>query len=304
VDAQFGNLVIYWLCKTSDIPPTTLTALQTNALDPHINYDKLLKNSASAATVNSEAQRVRADLLVGVPGAAMSGLDQLVETALKDAHEAKKDAKAWSAVFVVSEIRQAAINLGLEGEDGTVHYGKESLLKATDGHRFYVIEAFNRAQKGTRGTYHAFAPNKRAVQVGDIIIQDRQAKKPENVWLFKDIPGLAGGREMHGDIVIEVNDDNVITMGGNVHHSVRKRRYPIDADGKLIVKLEQYFVQEDDNGGLDPIPALKTAADAKAQMAHTPDSTDLSTIRIFAILSLVPECIVVPGTRVDGGVIT
>ena len=57
------------------------------------------------------------------------------------------------------------------------HVGRNVLLKAHEGHRVYVKEAYER-RKGTTpvtGTYHAFSPDEEKVQVGDIVVQDREA---------------------------------------------------------------------------------------------------------------------------------
>jgi hypothetical protein len=96
---------------------------------------------------------------------------------------------------------------------------------------------------------------------------------------------------MHCDIVIEVppGGGHVITIGGNLLDSSRKRRYPVDADGKLIVDRHQFYAQESDTGVLDPVPAANPASDLQA------DRLDHSTGRIFALLSLVPFCVTIPG---------
>ena len=185
--------------------------------------------------------------------------------------------------------------LRLEAEVAGVHEGKDVLLKGNEAHHVYVSEAFKRWRDDKKGTYQAFEATDRAVKVGDIIVQDRQASKIEKVWKYADIPTrlFESGRELHCDIVIEVppGGDHVVAIGGNLGNSARKRRYPVNTDGKLVVNQHQFYTQESDAGVLDPIPALNAAAGLD----------DLSTGRIFALLSLVPLCVIIPGQQVKDG---
>jgi len=298
--AVFGKLVQYWLCRTGDIRPLTLTALQAQAVSAAINYGLLNAAATTPAQVNAEVTRVRGDLLAGVPGAATPGLDLLVESALRDARTSgvivpANNRQAWSAVFVVSTVRRTGIGLTLESEDGGAHVGKNVLLLAHPGHRGYVIEADSRRKAGIGGTYHAFAAADRVLKVGDIIIQDRQAATLAGVWTFANIPALVGGRELHGDIVISVNPGagDAITIGGNLGNSVRRRRYPITADGTLVIERTQLYTQEDGAGNLPTVPVINPAAGLNGS----------STGRIFAVLSPVNQCIVIPGQQLGGGVV-
>jgi hypothetical protein len=83
-------------------------------------------------------------------------------------------------------------------------------------------------------------PGERSVQVGDIVVQDCQAAGIGAVSAFDNIPELAG-REMHCDIVIDVAADSAITIGGNLGQSVRRRRYPLNPDGTLVVARERLY---------------------------------------------------------------
>jgi hypothetical protein len=202
----------------------------------------------------------------------------------------------WSAVFVVSCIRGTAIQLGLEAMSGSTHVGRDELFTATRRHADYVLNAFNRRRNAQSGTYHAFAINERTPQVGDVIVQDRQANNIDNVVDFDRIPAtLAGGRGLHGDIVVEVpeGEDFVVTIGGNVGDSVKRRRFPLDANRRLVVDQVQLYTQEDDSGNLPDLPDTDAS----------PGLHDRSTGRIFALLSLVEACGVVPGQQVEGGVL-
>jgi hypothetical protein len=218
-----------------------------------------------------------------------------VETAVKNARISgvitpANNRSAWSAIFVVSTIRKVAVDRGLEAELNGQHLGKNFLLLGNEGHRIYVAEAFRRRQRGIAGTYHSFKIAERAVQVGDVVVQDRQANAIQDVWPYDDIPDLsAQGRAMHCDIVVEIapGGDSVIAIGGNLGGSVRRRRYPVDGDGMLVVDRERRYTQESDAGDLPPVPVPNPAAGL----------ADMSTGRIFALLSLVEACAVIPGQQ-------
>jgi len=295
-DIQFGQLVFYNLARESDILPSTLTAAQAIAISGGVNYGDLLTVGASTAQVDNAVRTVRTALLSGAPGTgAPPNLNSLVDQALRNARGSRFNSFSWSAVFVVSCVRRTAIQLGLEAEVSGNHVGKNELLKAHEGHRVYVIEAFNRRMKGTGGGYQTFRINERTPQVGDIIVQDRQAQNIADVVSFDRIPTvLPGGRELHGETIVEVAADNVITIGGNLSQGVRRRRYPLGANGNLLVQREQLFTQESANGNLPNVPVQNNAAGLDGQ----------STGRIFTLLSLVQVCAAIPGQPYHGGVLT
>lgn len=303
-DARFGDLVWYWLASNATMRPSTLTAAQANAIDPARNYGRLLdpRNPAPpAAALTADVTRVRGELLAGAPNAHVpANLNDLVEVSLRHARESAidhGDHTAWSGVFVVSCVRGAAIDLGLE-EDAASHTGVNVLLLASFRHSEYVLEAFERRRANRRGTYHAFEVDRRAVQAGDIVVLDRQANDIRQVVRFNQIPVvLPQRRAMHCDIIVSVNEGAgyAEAIGGNVGETVRRVRYPIDGDGRLVVRRDHLFTIEQADGTIDDPPEVNAAAGLNGR----------STGRIFAVLSLVPECIVVPGTRLpDGSVIT
>jgi len=295
---MFGRLVGYYLGGNGSILPDTLTAIQTAALGT-VNYAPLLATGASATTIATEAARIRGVLLTGAPGATASGLNTKVESAIPQARQAFAHSgafKAWSAAFVSTCVRGAGITLGLEGviAPGRRHIGRDTLLLAALMHAAYTVQARTRRAARTprqRGTYHAFTPAERAPQRGDIIVQDRRdgitaAQVARLATLRSDVI-------THGDIVVEVQDQFVVTVGGNVGDSARKRRYPRTAQGLLVVDRQQMYTQEDDAGALPALPSQTNAALAGR-----------STARIFALLSLVEECAAVPGQPYGGGVLT
>jgi hypothetical protein len=295
--AMFGRLVGYYLAAMGQIRPDTLTALQTAALAQ--NYATLLTAGATAAAIGTEATRLAGLLVAGTADATDAALARNVAEAIKQARHANTGRgafRAWSAVFVVNAVRGAGITLGLEAAIESVrrHVGRDELLLSTFRHAEYTVEARRRKAATTprrRGTYHAFTPRERPPQLADIIVQDRRdtINTPAQVMTLS---GLTGG-ETHGDIIVEVQPTFVVTIGGNLGNSSRKRRYPRDATGLLVVDRRERFTQEDDAGNLPNLPD------------HTTAPLDLmSTARIFALLSPVDEHAAVPGQPYKGGILT
>jgi hypothetical protein len=101
---------------------------------------------------------------------------------------------------------------------------------------------------------------------------------------------------MHGDIVVEVNHfaspPYAETVGGNVGDSAKRRRFPLNADGTLIVDRAHNFRQQQTNGTIAALPAAGSPAG---------NLDGLSTRRIFAVLSPVQRCVVIPGQEISPG---
>ena len=295
---MFGRLAGYYLGANGSILPDTLTAMQAAALGG-IDFTALLASTASAATIAAEATRIRGLLLAGAPGASDAGLATKVESAITQARQANKHSgafKAWSAAFISSCVRGAGISQGLEGVigPGRQHVGRDTLLLAALMHAAYTVQARTRRAATTprrRGTYHAFTPAERAPQLGDIIVQDR--RDGITAAQVAKLATLQSGVITHGDIVVEVRDPFVVTVGGNVGDSARKRRYPRTAQGLLVVERQQMYTQETDAGTLPGLPSQTNAALAGR-----------SSARIFALLSPVEECAAVPGQPYRGGILT
>jgi hypothetical protein len=291
-DDQFPHLVRYWLSRLSSIPPSTLLALHASAISGRVNYGSLLHAAAPNVPTAAQLEAVRTDLLLGAPNALYpNNLDTLIDDALRRAIGSRRATPgyAWSAVFVVSCIRLAAITLLLEADAGGFHEGKDVLLLGLDEpHRYphlrYVREAFSRTQANQGGTYHAFNVGHRPVRRGDVIVQDRQSGTLANVMGFNQIPTI-GGRNLHGDIVVDVVLDAhppyALAIGGNLGRSVRLRRYPLDVNGHLVVAFHQKYRQQRNDGLLLALPSVHAGAHLHV----------LSTARIFAVLSPVELCV-------------
>jgi len=294
---MFGRLVTYRLAVISNARPDTLTAMWTTALGT-INYGTLDNGRSTQA----ERRRVRALLTAGAPGTGTpADLDNRIENALQGAvHSHNDDATRgpWSAVWVSQVVRGAGITLGIEAFSSGVHGGRNQLLRTTARHAEYAREAHDRTVARRGGAYHAFDPATRVPQLGDIIVQDRSPSDPARSYTFARLATLTR-RALHGDIVVTVNPDDVVTLGGNVGNSCRKRRFPRNGTGHLVVDIDRAYSQETDAGVLPAVPAAgrPPTSDRSARAGHDTHSTR----RIFAILSPVQECITPPGQRLPGG---
>jgi hypothetical protein len=235
-------------------------------------------------------QAIRKAILDKAGSTDRQTIDDSVEAALQLAHQSRADIEPWSAVFVVSCVRAAAIDVGLEKIDSRGdHRGIDGLLKASQRHSDYIVEARERKKKGKAGTYHAFEPAARVVQAGDIICADRK----DFIGRPKSLKDIVKGDFLHGDIVTRVENERgrpvyAETIGGNVLHTVRGRRYPLNAGGHLIVSADELFAQELEDGTFLPFEVLATIPTMLAPA---------STGRIFAVLSLVAECKPTAGAR-------
>ncbi len=307
-DTQFEHLVRYWLEVRWAIRSANMgaiaTALGARTVNPAAKFLRLLGPLAEPqANIDADAQTVATNLIAAVPyPATPANLQALVVEALRQARRSRlgqqpprAQRRPWSGCFINACVREAERNLNLEGPFGAA----EALLGLSPNGRHweYVREAHRRADAGVDGTYHAFAPDKRLVERGDIIVQDRRDPRTQNN-IFQVNNSQTNEGEMHGDIIVDVDRSGTApfaeTIGGNVGDSARRRRYPLNPDGSLVVDTAQNFIQQDQAGAFPALPAAPASGTG-------PNNLDgPSTRRIFALLSPVEACsaIVIPGQQV------
>ncbi|MER6316733.1 DUF2272 domain-containing protein [Streptomyces sp. NPDC001581] len=306
---HFGHLVLYWLEEVAQLTRETLTAIATNALDPATNYGNL-PGTINPAGLAADVQRVVSALVVGVP-TPPANLRALVEQAVRkaqissrnppDPNPANIPGAPWSACFVNRVVRLAESGLNLEGH-ATGAQQALLALSSRGAHWEYAKEAHRRTvgcKQGNTfdascrrdGTYHAFQPAGHEVKPGDIVLQDR--RRPVNaggVFAFDDL-ATTTGVILHGDIVVDVQPGFAETVGGNVGESVRRRRYPLDANGELQAVATQRWIQESNARAFGALPE----ADPGGNPLH-----ERSMARVFAVLSLKKECKLIQGPPADG----
>lgn len=121
--------------------------------------------------------------------------------------------------------------------------------KAGAGQRFHYSQAHchyvNAAMQLARGIdsvhgYIARRPSSYAPKVGDIVVAGRGSAKSYNYDQAEMMYTSNSFYPSHGDIVVEVRPNSIVTIGGNVtRDTVGRRIRKIDAYGKLKDRVER-----------------------------------------------------------------
>jgi len=119
----------------------------------------------------------------------------------------------WSAAFISFVARTAGY----------------SEFKFAPAHSTYVYDAVEKRQRNiTTAPFWAFDVNELKPQLGDLVCRTRDGV---SITSMANLP--RGGFKSHCDIIVEIRDSEVRTLGGNVNHSVSITSYPLDNDGFL-----------------------------------------------------------------------
>jgi hypothetical protein len=119
----------------------------------------------------------------------------------------------WSAAFISFVARTAGY----------------SEFKFAPAHSTYVYDAVDKRQKNiTTAPFWAFDVNELKPQLGNLVCRTREGV---SITSMANLP--RGGFKSHCDIIVEIRDSEVRTLGGNVNHSVSITSYPLDNDGFL-----------------------------------------------------------------------
>jgi hypothetical protein len=129
------------------------------------------------------------------------------------------DEDQWSAAFVSAMVKQAGI-----GD-----------FKFSASHSDYIRQGVKN-RKNETGSFKTYKPSEVTVAVGDIIGYPRK----EGVTYDTDeyYPS-------HSDIVVEVGEGYVKTIGGNLGNSVSTTKVSIGADGKITDKKYHAVIKFD-----------------------------------------------------------
>lgn len=119
------------------------------------------------------------------------------------------DGIPWSAAFVCWVMRQAGAGLQ---------------FPRSAGHATYIRRAWAARTEPT-APFVAHPPNDYAPRVGDIVAYARSDEP-------LDLGNLPRWFSSHGDIVVDVEDDALVVVGGNVSNTVLRRRFRTQ-DGHL-----------------------------------------------------------------------
>jgi hypothetical protein len=119
----------------------------------------------------------------------------------------------WSAAFISFAARAAGY----------------SNFKFAQSHSTYVHDAVDkRRANDTNAPFWGFNVSDRKPQLGDLVCRTPSSS---NFPSIDSIP--SGGFPSHCDIIVEVKDSEVRTIGGNVSNSVSITSYALDASGFL-----------------------------------------------------------------------
>ncbi len=124
----------------------------------------------------------------------------------------------WSAAFISFVMSKA---------------GAGSKFSYSPSHSVYIVKALEAAQKaGTTEVFIARRHKNYAPKPGDLIACERQPAIDPNFDTYKAY--VAGGKyEAHCDVVTEVHDKYLMTIGGNVSNSVTRKKWPLDTNGMI-----------------------------------------------------------------------
>lgn len=125
----------------------------------------------------------------------------------------------WSAAAVSFMVRHAA------GPTGT-DFPNYLNFKFAAAHSTYMHDSIaQRRKNNTKAPFWGFERDKMAPQIGDIVGKWREAPSS-----FAD---AEAGKDFssHCDIIVSVQDDFVLAIGGNVNQSVNITSYARDSDG-------------------------------------------------------------------------
>jgi hypothetical protein len=127
----------------------------------------------------------------------------------------------WSAAFISFVAREAGYNN----------------FKFDDAHSTYVYDAVDKRKASiTTAPFWGFKVNEHKPQLGDLVCRWRT----NAITSIDSLP--SGGFKSHCDIVIEIRDTEVRTLGGNVSDSVSITAYPLNSSGFLRPDNDVYGI--------------------------------------------------------------
>ena len=116
--------------------------------------------------------------------------------------------QAWSSAFISYLMRMAGA-----GDD----------FKYSQSHSQYIAQAVKNRKENNSKKFKAYRPNEVKVQVGDLVCYPRQSGVGYD---------SKAGYKSHCDLIISVQGNIAVGIGGNVSDSVTKNNYSLK-DGKI-----------------------------------------------------------------------
>ena len=116
--------------------------------------------------------------------------------------------EAWSSAFISYLMKMAGA-----GDD----------FKYAPSHSQYIAQAVKNRKENNAKKFKAYKPNEVDVKVGDLVCYPRQSGVGYD---------SGAGYKSHCDLIISVNGNTAVGVGGNVSDSVSKKNYALK-DGKI-----------------------------------------------------------------------
>lgn len=122
----------------------------------------------------------------------------------------------WSAAFISSLVKKAGQN-----------HASYNNFKFSAAHSRFIHQAIQRELMKVDGPFWGFPRTDHKPQLGDLVCQWRVTKR--TFAYARDHNAFSS----HTDLIVQVNDDSVRTIGGNVSHSVKMKTYGLNSSGML-----------------------------------------------------------------------
>jgi hypothetical protein len=136
--------------------------------------------------------------------------------------DGKNRDQPWSAAFISFATRTAGY----------------TDFKFASAHSTYVHDAVDQRQANiTSAPFWGFEVSEHQPQLGDLVCRSRDGV---HIAAMASLP--KGGFTSHCDIVVEIRDAEVRTLGGNVNQSVSISTYPLDSSGFLKKANDVYGI--------------------------------------------------------------
>jgi hypothetical protein len=164
--------------------------------------------------------------------------------------------QAWSAAFISYIVRKAG-------------YGSSFPYSAA--HSRYIDSAIEKREGHQPSAFWGYRLNEWKPQLGDLVCKWR-----ESPVTFNNRPH--GGYKSHCDLVVEVRDNEVRALGGNVSDSVTLSVFPLD--NGFLKSGEEIFAVLRNMSGAEPV-SIPEAGMIVGTPASTPPNVSTSSLNLY-----------------------
>ena len=134
----------------------------------------------------------------------------------------------WSAVGMSAFVRKAA---------------SYPTFKASSGHHRYIKDSVRARFANDNGApFWGFRLTERKPEVGDLVVQWRQV--PRSFDFVRSVADSDTTFKSHTDLVCEVKDGFLWSLGCNNGHSVARKRYRLDGNGHLRAENRTFMLMK------------------------------------------------------------